>query len=196
MSIRFSLVALALLTTLGLTACDGGSPSKKTTATAAVAMTPAEVLTQTVASAKGFNVGSLMAAQVVYVYFDTQCSHCGHLWESFKPLHNRVKTVWIPVGILRDASTSQGAALLASADPVKAMSEHEIKLVADHSGMSAPTPSDEQRAVIKTNTQLLQAMGVESVPFMVTKNPTTGEVVTKPGSLSEAQLKVFLNIPG
>jgi thiol:disulfide interchange protein DsbG len=51
----------------------------------------------------------------VYVFFDAQCPHCAALWVAAKPLKSQAKFVWIPVGILNAASTSQGATLLAAA---------------------------------------------------------------------------------
>ena len=39
---------------------------------------------------KGFAVGALMSANTVYVLFDPQCPHCGHLWEQSLPLHKKV----------------------------------------------------------------------------------------------------------
>ena len=50
--------------------------------------------------AKGFDVGTTMAAHVVYVFFDPQCPHCAELWESARPLKAQARFVWIPVGLL------------------------------------------------------------------------------------------------
>ena len=54
----------------------------------------------------------MMAVRHIYVFFDPQCPHCGHLWEAAKPLANQVKMTWIPVGFIGAKSTPQGAALL------------------------------------------------------------------------------------
>ena len=67
------------------------------------------------AEAKGFTVGAMMNANTVYVFFDTQCLHCAHLWEASIALQKKAKFIWIPVGLLNAASSSQGAALLSVA---------------------------------------------------------------------------------
>ncbi|UUZ63641.1 thioredoxin domain-containing protein [Polaromonas sp. P1-6] len=82
------------------------------------------------AESKGFTVGSPMSTRTVYVFFDAQCPHCVALWEAAKPLKSQAKFVWIPVGILNLTSTAQGATLLAAADPVAAMNEHETSMQA------------------------------------------------------------------
>lgn len=135
-----------------------------------------------------------MADRTVYVYFDTQCPHCGKLWETMKALNGSTKVVWIPVGLLNGASFSQGAALLAASDPVKAMDEHEAQLSQNRRGISASSPSSEQRAVIQANTKLLTAIGGESVPFIVAKNAKTGAIVKQAGALPEPVLREFLGL--
>ena len=49
----------------------------------------------------GFTIGALMAASTVYVFFDTTCPHCAELWGASQPLLNRLKMVWMPIGLLR-----------------------------------------------------------------------------------------------
>ena len=59
---------------------------------------------------KGFVAGSLLSANTVYVMFDPQCPHCGHLWQQAQPLLKKVKFVWMPVSFINAKSTPQGAA--------------------------------------------------------------------------------------
>ena len=73
----------------------------------------------------GFNVGSSMAARVVYVFFDPQCPHCAAMWEAARPLKSQARFVWIPVALLGDKSVAQGAAILAAADPVASMEQND-----------------------------------------------------------------------
>lgn len=145
------------------------------------------------ASASGFVSGSATASRVVYVYFDAQCPHCGHLWETMKEFEDRLKVVWIPVGLLNGASKSQGVALLSSPDPVKTMNEHEQRLAADKRGMSAPMPSAEQVRVIERNTRLLRATGADAVPFIVMRNPA-GKLVKETGALPAAALRTLFGL--
>ncbi len=149
-----------------------------------------EVSVQTVAAeAKGFTVGALMSANAVYVFFDPQCPHCGHLWQASLPLHKKVKFVWIPVAWINASSLSQGAALLTAANPLALMSEHETSLLAGRGGIAASSSiSSDVEQTIKANTKLLGSFGAESVPFVVVKNATTGQTISRDGALTTAAL--------
>lgn len=155
-----------------------------------------EVSVQTVAAqAKGFTVGAVMSANTVYVFFDPQCPHCGHLWQASIPLHKKAKFVWIPVAWINASSLSQGAALLTAANPLELMTEHEALLLAGKGGISAPSGvgSDVEQA-IKANTKLLSGFGAESVPFIVVKNSRTGETISRDGALATADLATLIGI--
>ncbi len=144
---------------------------------------------------KGFAAGALMSANTVYVMFDPQCPHCGHLWEQSLPLHKKVKFVWMPVAFISAKSAPQGAALLTAANPVEAMGVHEASILAGSGGTSASSSiPDDIAAAIKKNTELFNGMGVESVPYIVARNASTGQVVTNAGSLETAALAQFLGI--
>ena len=145
--------------------------------------------------AKGFTVGALMSAQPVYVLFDPQCPHCGHLWNASLPLHAKVKFVWVPIAFNSGKSLAQAVALLTASDPLAAMSAHEQSLLAGQGGMAASSSmADEQQRAIKANTQLLTALGVDSVPFILAKNRRTGEVVSNSGALGTAALAQLLGV--
>jgi thiol:disulfide interchange protein DsbG len=137
----------------------------------------------------------MMSANTVYVLFDPQCPHCGHLWQQAEPLLKKVKFVWVPVSFINAKSAPQGAALLAAANPAELMATHEASILAGSGGMaaSASIPA-ETEAAIKANTLLLNSMGVESVPFIIAKNATTGQVVTNTGAMETTALAVFLGI--
>ena len=180
------------LLTLGLllSACspqDAGNasaPAKREISVATVA-----------AQAKGFAVGSLMSTNTVYVFFDTQCPHCGHLWEASRALQGKVKFVWIPVGMINAISSAQAAALLTAVDPGALMGEHEASLLAGKGGISGSSsvPPDIEKA-IKSNTQLLNSFGAEAVPFVVAKNLKTGQTVSRDGAMSTPVLAEFLGL--
>ena len=144
--------------------------------------------------AKGFTVGSPMSARTVYVFFDAQCPHCGALWEAAKPLKAQAKFVWIPVGLLNPVSTAQGATLLAAADPVAAMDEHEASLQARRGGISAGSDIDAKKALVANNAAMMNRFGFTSVPVIVAKQAQTGDLVTREGALSTAELAAFLGL--
>ena len=131
-----------------------GACSKQESAPAAA---PAKAAKQPIsldaiaAQAKGFTVGSMMSASPVYVFFDAQCPHCGHLWEASLPLQKKVKFVWIPVGWINASSTAQGAALLTAANPGALMSEHEASLLAKKGGDVKDFADLKGKAVVVTS---------------------------------------------
>jgi thiol:disulfide interchange protein DsbG len=173
---------------------DAAAPASGPAAAPGAAATPVSV-EAIAAEAQGFNVGSAMSARVVYVFFDAQCPHCSALWMAAKPLKSQARFVWIPVGVLNDASSAQGAALLAAADPVAAMDEHEASMREKRGGI-AGGPS-EKRDIVKRNTALMTRFGFGSVPTVVGKHAQTGELVTIEGSVPTATLaqKLGLQLP-
>jgi thiol:disulfide interchange protein DsbG len=147
------------------------------------------------AQAKGFAVGALMSTNIVYVFFDPQCPHCGHLWEASAPLHKKVKFLWIPVRMINATSLAQGAAIMSAANPGALMTEHEASLLAGKGGISASSSiSPETEQAINTNTQMLNSFGAESVPFVVARNQKTGQTVSREGALTTADLTEFLGL--
>lgn len=190
MKINKFLTYSVLAGALALGACS------KPESSAPTASTKQQASVEVVSSqAKGFTVGAMMSTNVVYVFFDTQCPHCGHLWEASMPLHKKVKFVWIPVGMINATSAAQGAAILTAADPGALMTEHEASLLAGKGGISASSSiaADIEQA-IKKNTQLLNNFGAESVPFIVAKNQKKGQTVSQDGALSTAALANFLGL--
>ena len=181
-----------VLTALALSACSPQESSSKGPAPATKQAVSVDVLA---AQAKGFAVGALMSANTVYVFFDPQCPHCGHLWEAAKPLQRKLKFVWIPVGWINATSTTQAAALMTAADPGALMSEHEASLLAGKGGISASSSiAPEIEQAIKGNTQLLNSFGAEAVPFIVARNMKTGQTVSRDGAMATAALAEFLGL--
>jgi thiol:disulfide interchange protein DsbG len=183
-------LSIAAACSLVLSGCSQQeSPAKP----AAVAV--AQSYDAVVAQGKGFTVGAMMSANAVYVLFDPQCPHCGHLWEASKPLLKKVKFIWIPVSIINGNSAPQGAALLSATNPMELMSTHETSILAGTGGLPAPAgASPEVELAIKKNTLLFNSLGVESVPYIVAKNAQTGQVITNSGALSTPALANFLGI--
>jgi thiol:disulfide interchange protein DsbG len=75
------------------------------------------------------------------------------------------------------------------------MTIHETSILAGTGGTSASSSvPDDIAAAIQKNTDLFNAMGVESVPFIVAKNATSGQVVTNAGTMETAALAQFLGL--
>ena len=141
------------------------------------------------AEGKGFTAGAMMSAQTIYVLFDPQCPHCGHLWRQSLPLHNKVKFVWIPVAFNPGKSLGQAVGLLSAANPVEAMTAHETSLLANNGGLLPPATLDPAlEAAVKKNTDLLASLGQHSVPFILGKHRVTGELVSNSGALETEAL--------
>jgi thiol:disulfide interchange protein DsbG len=190
-------LALSLLsaTALGLVACSKEESAAPGTPPADSPIDTAQAYDAVAKEAKGFTAGAMMSAHTVYVLFDPQCPHCSHLWESSLPLHTRVKFVWVPVAIIGPKSLPQGAALMQAANPVEAMTAHEKSLLAGQGGMSASAsipPGIE--ATIQANTGLLNRLGADSVPFLVARHATSGQVMTRAGSMDTPALAGWLGM--
>lgn len=190
----FNLFTTTLLA--GILALAGCSDVKdKSASPAAGKATAAAVSIPAIATeAKGFTVGSSMSVRTVYVFFDAQCPHCGVLWEQARPLKTQAKFVWIPVGLLNASSTTQGAALLASADPAVAMDAHEASMKDRKGGISASGNIDAQKDAVEANTRLLKRMQFPGVPTIVARHGVTGELVVKEGALPTAALANALGL--
>lgn len=147
------------------------------------------------AEAKGFSVGPDLRANTAYIFFDPQCVHCAALWNSMKPLEPQTRAVWIPVGVLSRASVAQGATILAAADPVAKMNEHEALMSQRRGGISAMGGApDEQVRAIEANTALMQQMGGTSVPYVVARHAVTGKLVSRAGAAPTAAMASFLGL--
>ena len=186
---------ITIAATLALTLVFSGCSQQDATDTPSSASKPAQPYEAVAAQGTGFTVGAMMSANTVYVLFDPQCPHCGHLWEASLPLHNKVKFVWMPVALMNAKSGPQGGALLSATNPAALMAEHEKSILAGGGGISAITGSSKEvNQAIKKNTQLLNSLGVVSIPYILAKNLRTGQVVTNTGSLSTAALAEFLGV--
>jgi thiol:disulfide interchange protein DsbG len=188
--LKTSLLTIALA--LALSACSKQDAPAVPTAPVAASVSSYD---KVAATGKGFTVGAMMSAQAVYVIFEPQCPHCGHLWQASLPLQNQVKFVWIPIAFSAGKSVAQAAALLTASNPVEAMNAHEQSVLAGQGGIAeASSVSEELAQSIKGNTQLLNSLGVDSVPYLIAKNRKTGEVVSNNGALDTAALATLLGV--
>lgn len=192
MNMTIKLLAAALLCA-GLAACKE-APSSASSAGAPQAASQAVSVEAIAAEAKGFTVGSEMSVRRVFVFFDPQCPHCAALWTAAKPLKSQARFIWIPVGLLNPTSTVQGAAILASADPVAAMDQHEASMAARQGGIVAQGDVEAQKALVAANTALMTRYGFGGVPVIVGKHAVTGELVVKEGSMPTTALAAALGL--
>lgn len=174
-----------------LVACkDAPAPSSTPASSSAQAVSVEAIA----AEAKGFTVGSEMSVRRVYVFFDPQCPHCAALWKAAKPLKSQARFIWIPVGLLNANSSIQGAAILASADPIAAMDQHEASMSAKQGGITATGDIEAQKAQVAANTALMNRYSFSSVPVVVAKHAVSGELVVREGSMPTAALATALGL--
>jgi thiol:disulfide interchange protein DsbG len=191
---RLALLSLPLVLAAGLAACsrEAAPPAGEP---AAQAIPKAQAVEAVAARGKGFDAGTLMSNQVVYVLFDPQCPHCAHLWEAAQPLMARVRFVWIPVAFLGPRSLPQGAAILQAPAPAEAMAAHERSLLEGGGGTSASASvPDEIRQAIEANTRLLAELGADAVPFIVTRHRQSGDVIAQAGAMDTAALARLIGL--
>lgn len=147
------------------------------------------------ATGHGFSTGPMMSAHTVYVFFDTACPHCAQLWANLQPLAGSVKVVWMPVGLLRPQSLTQGVAILGAPDPVAAMRQNEASVLNHGGGLTAMgTPDEALVAKVKANTQLLQRLGADSVPLIVYRHARSGQSGQQSGALGADQLRQLVGL--
>lgn len=173
------------------------APAAFSATTTASAATPsaAQQAYELAAQGQGFSLGPVMAANTVYVFFDTTCPHCAHLWEAARPLQGRLKFVWMPVGFLRPVSLTQGATILAASDPVAAMSQNETRLMARQGGIAVPADLPEAAvAKVKANTALFEKLRADSVPLVLWRNARTGEYGMQTGAMDTATLSAMVGL--
>jgi len=203
----FALSSLATVATLTVLAgCDrkaditpAAAPTLEPTASAAAPSPAAPAAAQNAytlaASGSGFTTGPIMSTHTVYVFFDTTCPHCAHLWQNTQALGNQLKIVWIPIGLLRPQSLPQGATILGAKDPAAAMAENEASVVNHGGGISAAASLDDAVvAKVRANTELFQKLNADSVPLIVFRNAKTGEVGQHAGTVDAAQLLAFAGL--
>jgi thiol:disulfide interchange protein DsbG len=147
------------------------------------------------ATGKGFSTGPIMSAHTIYVFFDTTCPHCAHLWASAKGVGGKLKIVWMPIGLLRPQSLPQGATILSAADPAAAMAENEASVLAHGNGITAAGSLDDAVvAQVKANTELFRQLNSDSVPLIVYRNSQTGQVGQYAGAVDAAKLMEFAGL--
>ena len=184
----------------GLSGCDKAPSSTATTSAASAAagqnsVGAGSVYDTVAAKASGFPVGNMIATRVVYVMFDPQCPHCGRLWETSKPLLGQIRMIWSPVRFAGEMSARQAAVLIGSKDPVAEMDAHERSLDSKRGGLVPPAEIPaELLAKVTANTNLMREIGAASVPFLVYKNPKTGQSASFEGALETEDLKKLLGL--
>lgn len=114
--------------------------------------------------------GDPHAQRIVYVFVDTRCPYCHHLWQASQPFLKKggVQVRNILVAVIRPESMPEAADILASKDPVAAWQRNE----ANFGKNVAPTGQPPAAAVdkVRANTDLMQTLGFMGTPGIVWKD--------------------------
>lgn len=164
-------------------------------APAAASADPARQNYEAASRGTGFTVGQPMSARSVLVFFDPQCPHCATLWLASKPLHDRIRMVWMPVAFIRPVSGPQGALLLAAPDAAKLMDQHESLLAGGAGGLAVSGAADgDLLDKIKANTALWTRLDGQSVPHLIYRAGADGPYGKVSGGLPTAELAQLLGL--
>lgn len=109
--------------------------------------------------------GSPDAARIIYMFTDANCPFCHSFWEQARPWvqAGAVQIRHIPVAVLTESSAGKAAAILASADPEKALNDHETAGVSN--GIKPLDTIPKELAVkLEKNTELMAELQIEGTP--------------------------------
>lgn len=192
--------ALGAAAALLLAACSrkeapGPAPAAAPSPDPGAAAAAAKAAYEKASGGSGFVVGQAMAARSLLVFFDPQCPHCAALWKAATPLRDKMRMTWMPVAFMRPVSAPQGAALLAAADPVKTMDEHEALLEANKGGLPTQEGANpDGLKKVEANTALWKEVGTGSVPHMIWRAGSDGPYGSNAGGMDTARLQQVLGL--
>ncbi|MGH8111569.1 MAG: thiol:disulfide interchange protein DsbG [Rhodanobacteraceae bacterium] len=114
--------------------------------------------------------GNPRAKRIVYVFVDTRCPYCHHLWRDSQPFlqAGNVQVRDILVGVITPESLPEAAKILDAKDPAAAWNRNEQNFGKN------PAPGDhaspESIAKIHANTDLMQKLGFRGTPSVIWKD--------------------------
>jgi thiol:disulfide interchange protein DsbG len=114
--------------------------------------------------------GDPHAKRIVYVFVDTRCPYCHHLWQASQPFLKKggVQVRNILVGVIKAESLPEAAHILAARDPTAAWVRNESNFGKN------PTPSNAAPAAavdkVRANAELMQELGFMGTPGIVWKD--------------------------
>lgn len=134
-----------------------------------------------------------------YVFFDPLCPHCAQLETNMlRPdaIHIVNNIAWVPIGILDEFSTLQGATILGSPSPAITMAKHAANVLhADKAyDLNVKLAKQEDIDAVVANTKIWSDAGADQVPFIVTKDKQ-GKTYSIYGVLEGFQMAEFVSKP-
>jgi thiol:disulfide interchange protein DsbG len=119
---------------------------------------------------------------LIMALVDPECAFCSKLWRlTRQPIaEGRLRVRWIPVAIVAPTSEGRAAALLAAADPVRALTAQEMRTDRGGGTGGLAPPTHEQRIQLGANNALLAAVtgGKPATPTLVSRGADGAPIVT------------------
>jgi len=107
----------------------------------------------------------------VWIVFDPNCPYCSLTYRTLKQYANgQIQFKWVPVAYLRPDSAGRAEAILASADPAKALDQNETGFdAATHQGGVTPaaTVSQTVKSDLSRADASMHLMGLDQVPAIL-----------------------------
>lgn len=142
--------------------------------------------------------GAQRPKAIVYAFMDPNCIYCHLMWKAVQPYESKgLQIRWIPVAILKQDSGGKAAALLEATNPTGAMHDLQTKYQesSESGGLKPIRPTPTVDAKIRSNGDLMQAMGFYGTPAMIYQDTATGEVVANVGMPRISTIAKILGIP-
>lgn len=114
---------------------------------------------------RGIHTGPADSSKHMLVYFDPNCPACARQWKILQPYMGQVRIQWIPIAYMSKSSLQRAAAILAAADPARALADNErgYDASAKVGGYAIPaTVPDWAIEAVRANTE--QAMRTKDSP--------------------------------
>lgn len=131
--------------------------------------------------------GNPQAKRVVYVFSDTRCPYCHHLWQASQPWLERgdVQVRNILVAVISPDSLPEAAGILDAADPTKAWQDNE-RAFSKQAKPAANAGSAAARAKVQANSELMTMLGFFGTPAVIYKD-ADGKIHALSGMPRDAQ---------
>jgi thiol:disulfide interchange protein DsbG len=156
--------------------------------------TPPAQIWQQLGAAAQFQVGNPKAAKHVVMFLDPNCIYCHMTYVAMEPYlqNGSLRLSIVPVGVVKATSMGRAEALLAAADPAKALSLDEAQFdTQDEEGglAEAVNPPAKIVAEINANNAFMQTQKIDGTPYLMFKD-ASGAVQAVPGMPQD--IKAFI----
>lgn len=138
-------------------------------------------------------------SKIVYIFFDPNCPYCHHVFDSLVKIRKEMPDLqfrWIPLGMLGGSSTGKAAAIIQSANPLKAFLTSERNfgfLDSDNGGGIPPAKHIKQNTInlLDANLSILEGENLYGIPIVVFE-ADDGKPFYFSGQRTQAQLREIM----